>query len=115
MHVVNLQQTDFNIPTLVHRGACCLLRRSAAPDALGKILADAVKNDKLFNLDTINNGFIRAKSGTEWHLAYHQAELYCAFMVERFGPDSLAKNDRQLCQSQKHGRRARAKISDQAS
>ena len=47
--------------------------------------------DKLFNLDTINLGFIRPHSSDEWTLAYCQAELYAEYMLERFGDDAIAK------------------------
>jgi Tfp pilus assembly protein PilF len=45
----------------------------------------------LYNLETINSGFIRPKSSDEWAMAYCQAELYADYMLERFGKDSLAK------------------------
>jgi tetratricopeptide (TPR) repeat protein len=45
----------------------------------------------LFNLDTINLGFIRPQSGLDWQMAYCQAELYAEYMLEKYGDDALAK------------------------
>src|SRR5262249_25008082 len=56
-----------------------------------RILAARMAEDKLFNLDTINLGFIRPKSSDDWTLAYCQAELYAEFMLSRYGSDALAK------------------------
>ena len=49
------------------------------------------RKNKLFTLDNINLGFIRARNGAEWNLAYCQAELYAEFMLAEFGADALAK------------------------
>jgi tetratricopeptide (TPR) repeat protein len=63
----------------------------ARPAVWDKLLVDAVKNDKLFTLETINAGFARPKSGSEWNLAYCQADQYARYMIARFGNDALAK------------------------
>jgi cellulose synthase operon protein C len=91
VHVVNLQQTGFNIPhwyteaLAVHNED---LPRPGDWNALLKVRFDA---KKLFNLEDINTGFIRPKSSGDWTLAYCQAEIYAEYMLARFGDDALAK------------------------
>ena len=77
---------------LVHRGAGRAERGlSAAAVVERRCWSAHVAANKLFNLDTINLGFIRPHSSDEWTLAYCQAELYAEYMLERFGDDAIAK------------------------
>lgn len=91
IHVLNLQQTHFNIPHWYTEALAVLNEGYPRPQSWNDLLVERVAHDKLFNLDNINLGFVRAHSGEEWNLAYCQAELYAEYMLERFGPDALAK------------------------
>lgn len=91
VHVVNLQQTDFNIPHWYTEALAVLSEESPRPDEWNSLLVKNSTAGKLFNLDNINLGFIRPLSSDEWTLAYCQAEIYAEYMLERFGKDSLAK------------------------
>lgn len=91
VHVVNLQQTEFNIPHWFTEALAVLSEESPRPDEWNTLLVNKAATGKLFNLDNINLGFIRPLSSDEWTLAYCQAELYAEYMLERFGQDSLAK------------------------
>lgn len=91
VHVINLQQTDFNIPHWYTEGLAVLNEDHPRPRAWNELLAERMAAGKLFDLETINLGFIRPHSSDEWTLAYCQAELYAEYMLERFGPDALAK------------------------
>ncbi len=91
IHVLNLQQTNFNIPHWYTEALAVLNEGYPRPQLWNDLLTQRVAHDKLFNLETINLGFIRAHSGEEWNLAYCQAELYAEYMLDRFGPDALAK------------------------
>lgn len=91
VHVVNLQQTDFNIPHWFTEALAVLSEESPRPDEWNALLVKKSAAGKLFNLDTINLGFIRPLSSDEWTLAYCQAELYAEYMLQRFGKDALAK------------------------
>lgn len=91
VHVVNLQQTDFNIPHWFTESLAVYNEDLPRPASWHKLLVEAVKNDKLFDLDTINGGFVRPKTSGEWNLAYCQAELYAEYMLGRFGDEALAK------------------------
>ncbi|MBC8875624.1 MAG: tetratricopeptide repeat protein [Planctomycetes bacterium] len=91
VHVVNLQQTDFRIPHWYTEGLAVWHEGLARPPGWNEVLARRVRADTLFDLDTINLGFIRPKQQEDWTLAYCQAELYVEFMLERFGDDAISK------------------------
>jgi tetratricopeptide (TPR) repeat protein len=91
VHVVNLQQTNFNIPHWYTEGLAVRLEDMPRPTQWNEVLAQRLTEDTLFNLDTINLGFIRPANSNEWALAYAQAELYCDYLVATYGDDALAK------------------------
>lgn len=91
VHVINLQQTDFNIPHWFTEALAVLNEGYPRPQAWNDLLVEGLAKQKLFNLDTINLGFIRPHSSSEWTLAYCQAELYAQYMLDRFGGDAIAK------------------------
>jgi tetratricopeptide (TPR) repeat protein len=91
VHVVNLQQTDFNIPHWFTEGIAVRLEQLPRPAQWNEILAKRMAEDKLFDLSDINYGFIRPANQEDWTLAYCQAELYCDYLVKTYGGDALAK------------------------
>jgi cellulose synthase operon protein C len=91
VHVVNLQQTNFNIPHWFTEALAVHNEGYPRPPAWDDLLAQRMKADQLFDLESINTGFIRPKSSAEWTLAYCQALLYAEYMLSRFGDDALAK------------------------
>jgi cellulose synthase operon protein C len=91
VHVINLQQTDFNIPHWFTEALAVLNEGYPRPQEWNDLLVTSAAKNKLFNLDTINFGFIRPHSSEEWTLAYCQAELYAEYLLERFGEDAIAK------------------------
>ncbi len=90
-HVINLQQTNFNIPHWYTEALAVESEGGPRPQAWNKLLTERVPARKLLNLDTINLGFIRPKEAEERQLAYCQAQLYARYMVKRFGPDALIR------------------------
>ncbi len=91
VHVINLQQTDFNIPHWFTEALAVLNEGYPRPQLWDDLLVENFSKGKLFDLETINLGFIRPHSSAEWTLAYCQAELYAQYMLERFGDDAIAK------------------------
>ncbi len=91
VHVVNLQQTHFNIPHWFTEALAVQNEGFPRPPQWSDLLKERVGKANLYNLETINSGFIRPKSSDEWTLAYCQAELYAEYMLDRFGGDALAK------------------------
>lgn len=91
VHVINLQQTHFNIPHWYTEALAVLLEDQPRSAEWEKVLARRAAAGDLFDLETINRGFIRPHSSDDWILAYCQAEMYAEYLVERFGPGSLGK------------------------
>lgn len=91
VHVINLQQTNFNIPHWYTEALAVLLEDSPRPATWNEMLARRVPAGKTFNLDSINLGFIRPGNSEDWQMAYCQAEIYAEYMIERFGPDAPGK------------------------
>lgn len=91
VHVITLQQTEFNIPHWYTEALAVDSEGYPRPQEWNKMLLERVPQRKLLNLETINLGFIRPKEPEERQLAYCQAQLYAQYMVKRFGPDSLAR------------------------
>ncbi len=91
-HVINLQQTDFNIPHWYTECLAVESEKSPRPQEWNKLLLDRVPSrKKLHNLDTINLGFIRPNEAADRSMAYCQAQLYGQYMVKRFGEDANIK------------------------
>jgi cellulose synthase operon protein C len=90
-HVLNLQQTDFNIPHWLTEGLAVHQEAQPRPRDWTAVLARRAKADELFTLDDITLGFVRPKSSEDWTLAYCQSELYVEFMLATYGQDATAK------------------------
>lgn len=91
VHVLNLQQTNFNVPHWFTEGLAVEAEGYPRQLLWDQLLVSRVPTGSVFNLDTINLGFVRPSSQHEWHLAYCQAELYVQFMREEFAADSPAR------------------------
>jgi len=88
VHVVTLQQTNFNIPHWYTEGLAVYSEGSPRPQLWNELLLQRVPDGDLFDLRTINHAFSRPQSGKDWQMAYCQAELYVEFMLRRFGSGS---------------------------
>ncbi|MBX9792084.1 MAG: tetratricopeptide repeat protein [Pirellulales bacterium] len=91
VHVINLQQTRYNIPHWFTEALATMREGYPRPPEWNALLLKRVAKGEVFNLDTINFGFIRPQSGDDWSMAYCQAELYAEYIQERFGGDAIAK------------------------
>lgn len=91
VHVITLQQTEFNIPHWYTEALAVESEGNPRPQEWNKLLLERVPARKLLNLDTINLGFIRPKEPDDRQMAYCQAQLYARYMLKRFGPDALMK------------------------
>jgi Flp pilus assembly protein TadD len=90
-HVLNLQQTDFNIPHWLTEGLAVQQEGQSRPRDWTAVLARRAKAGELFTLDDITLGFVRPKSSEDWTLAYCQSELYVEFMLATYGDDATQK------------------------
>ena len=91
IHVINLQQTNFNIPHWYTEALAVLNEGYPRPQVWNQLLVERVPKGEMFNLDTINLGFARPKSGFDWQMAYCQAELYAEYLLKAYGEDALAQ------------------------
>src|SRR5208337_4752197 len=92
VHVITLQQTEFNIPHWYTEALAVDSEGYPRPQEWNKILLERVPSrSKLLNLDTINLGFIRPNEPDDRQMAYCQAQLYARYMLKRFGGDALIK------------------------
>jgi cellulose synthase operon protein C len=91
VHVITLQQTEFNIPHWYTEALAVESEGFPRPQEWNRMLMERVPNRKLLNLDTINLGFIRPKEPDDRQMAYCQAQLYARYMLQRFGDDALIK------------------------
>ncbi len=92
VHVITLQQTEFNIPHWYTEALAVESEGFPRPQEWNRMLLERVpKRSKLLNLDTINLGFIRPKEPDDRQMAYCQAQLYARYMLKRFGDDALIK------------------------
>lgn len=91
VHVVTLQQTNFNIPHWFTEALAVWHEQQVRPPEWTELLARRTRAGELYDLDSINLGFIRPKNGDDWTLAYCQAQLYAEFMRAEFGDDAFAK------------------------
>ncbi len=90
VHVLNLQQTNFNIPHWFTEALAVINEEFPRPQVWNELLSARVPKRELFNLDNINLGFIRPSSSLDWQMAYCQAELYAEYMVAKYGKNALA-------------------------
>ena len=91
VHVVTLQQTKFHIPHWYTEALAVRFEALDRPAEWNRVLAERLRSDTLFDLETINLGFIRPDGPDDWTLAYCQAELYAEYLVEAFGQDALVR------------------------
>jgi tetratricopeptide (TPR) repeat protein len=85
VHVITLQQTDFNIPHWYTEGLAVYCEGHPRPQRFNELLIERVRSGELFNLQTINFGFTRPNSGSDCQMAYCQSELYVEYMLSRWG------------------------------
>jgi cellulose synthase operon protein C len=91
VHILTLQETNFNIPHWYTEALAVRSEGYPRPVEWNKLLLDRVPKGELKNLDTLSMGFIRAGNQANWNFAYCQSVLYAEYMAERFGEASLAK------------------------
>lgn len=91
VHVLNLQQTHFNVPHWFTEALAVEVEDHPRPQEWNELLVARAPKGELFNLETINLGFVRPASSADWQLAYCQSQLYAQYMVKQYGEDALAK------------------------
>lgn len=88
-HTVTLAATRNRIPHWFTEGLAVSQEDSPRSFYWSQLLAEAVRRDELFTLESIDWGFIRPRRPTDRQMAYAQSEWMAEYIVERFGYDSI--------------------------
>ncbi len=91
VHILTLQETGFNIPHWYTEALAVREEGLDFPDEWQELLIERFDDADVFNLRTINSGFQRPNTASDWTLAYCQSHLYARYMVERFGEGALER------------------------
>jgi tetratricopeptide (TPR) repeat protein len=91
VHILTLQETEFNIPHWYTEALAVRAEGYSRPAEWNRLLLERVPKGRLRNLDNLNLGFQRSEDRDDWNFSYCQAALYAQYMVDRFGADATAK------------------------
>jgi tetratricopeptide (TPR) repeat protein len=86
VHILTLQETNFNIPHWFTEALAVKSEDSPSPEVRNQLLSERVPRGEVMNLDTINQGFSRPRTPDDWQMAYCQSRLYLDYMIDKFGP-----------------------------
>src|SRR5205085_769349 len=89
VHIFNLDQTNFLCPHWFTEGLAVMSEGFDRPQPWNDLLRTRVPTGDVLNLDTIDLGFIRPRSPSEWNLAYCQAQLYVEYLAKTYGDDKI--------------------------
>lgn len=84
-HTITLAASDNRIPHWFTEGLAVLQEDAPRSFDWCQLLAEAIRRDQLFTLESIDWGFIRPRRPSDRQLAYAQSEWICEYLVERFG------------------------------
>lgn len=84
-HTVTLAATRNRIPHWFTEGLAVYQEDSTRRFEWCELLADAIRHDRLFTIESIDWGFIRPKRPTDRQMAYAQSEWMVEYIVARFG------------------------------
>jgi tetratricopeptide (TPR) repeat protein len=85
-HTVNLSRTRNRVIHWMTEANAVFNEDAPRDQSQWSLLTNAVQNNELFDLDSINIAFVRPKKPTDRALAYAQGAWMFEFIVERFGP-----------------------------
>lgn len=88
-HTVTLAATHNRIPHWFTEGLAVLQEDAPRSFEWAELLADAIRRDELFTLESIDWGFMRPRKPTDRTMAYAQSEWMCEYLIERFGYDVI--------------------------
>jgi len=91
VHTVTLDRTANRIPHWLTEAAAVDMEHKRRDWRTHELLARALDQGELFDLDAIKWAFVRPKRKTDRALAYAQGHWMVEFMRERHGPDALPR------------------------
>lgn len=90
-HTVTLSQTRNRVPHWLTEAAAVSMETKPRSWDTSQLLAHELATGGLFDLDTINWGFVRPVKPTDRSLAYAQGHWMVEYMNERYGMEALPK------------------------
>lgn len=88
-HTVTLAATENRIPHWMTEGMAVYAEHAPRPWGWNMLLADAIRRDELFTLQTLDWGFMRPRKATDRSMAYAQSEWQIEYIASRWGKDKL--------------------------
>ncbi len=88
-HTVTLAATNNRIPHWLTEGLAVAQEDAPRDFDWSKLLAEPVRRNRLFTLESIDWAFIRPKRPADRPTAYAQSEWMCEYIVQRFGYDTI--------------------------
>ena len=89
VHILTLQQTDFNIPHWYTEALAVRTEGVELNEEWKKLLIRRVPAGEVFNLKTINDGFRQPEGPDDWNMAYCQSRQYARFLELEWGEQAL--------------------------
>lgn len=90
-HTVTLSRTKNRLPHWFTEAAAVYLEDAPRDYRTIQLIEGAYRNDMLFDLDSINIGFVRPKRPTDRQLAYAQGHWMYEFIIAHAGPSAPLK------------------------
>jgi len=91
VHILTLQQTQFNIPHWYTEALAVRSEGMVMPDEWKDLLVERVPAGTAFTLKNLNDGFQRPKGPGDWSMAYCQSRLYAQYLEDNYGEKVLAE------------------------
>jgi tetratricopeptide (TPR) repeat protein len=90
-HTVTLAATRNRIPHWLTEGLAVRAEPVPRPWHTKLLLASAIQHDRLFDLESIDWGFMRPRDPTDRPLAYAQSEWMIEYLIGRWGDEAMAR------------------------
>jgi Flp pilus assembly protein TadD len=90
-HTVTLGVTHNRIPHWFTEGLAVVQEHAPRSYDWKRMLADAIRRDRLFTLETVDWGFMRPKRSTDRTMAYAQSEWMCEYLIATYGADVIGR------------------------
>jgi tetratricopeptide (TPR) repeat protein len=91
VHILTLQQTDFNIPHWYTEALAVRTEGLKLPAEWQQLLLERVPAGEVYTLETVNRGFQQPRGPADWTMAYCQSRLYAQLIEEAHGAEALSK------------------------
>lgn len=88
-HTVTLAATENRIPHWMTEGLAVLEETAPRSWSTKQLLCNALRQDRLFTLKSIDWGFMRPRRPDDRHLAYMQSEWMFEYIMERHGDRAI--------------------------